>query len=1073
MYKIIFIFLTVIFLSSSNRVFSNVAFYYYGVENGLPETQINIIAQDSSGFIWLASENALFRFDGNRFKNYLKRENDGLLKGKINDLYVDSKGVLRVGTEWGFLEFNSQLDEFTAPDGWERVHILEMSEDFQHRIWIGTDEGLACYYPGENKTVWFTGTDTIKTIENAVLPFSAINHLTCRPDGKIWISGQNSGLFLFDPAIPGIVKSNTDFSVFFQKSTILKMKMVNNSLVVGTLISGLYIYDEERGKLVNKNFDTYGNTIHSFNLYEDSVLLVATNNGLIRYNFNTDKYQIYTNVPLDPLTLTRTAIVYVFADKDNNIWVSNGIKGINYGLNNVPFNHFGVSVGTDVISITQKEVTSMLFDKTGNFWIGYEAGFVEMMKNNNSARKVIPIAKNPNQLTGSILTLFSDSKNRIWMGGWHTGLQKLNKQGSSFEFVQVVQDSLKEIIEGADIRGITEDANGKIWFSIHGSGVGCYDPVTAMFDLYKHNNANPAASVSNDYTYGLSADKNNIWVATAYGVTKINATDNTFQSYFHQDGNPNSLSNNSITSVYCSVDNLVWVGTNTGLNVYLPGGDYFKPVLTDSEIPYLSINSIISVKPGELWISSNSGIIKLSYSFSNDAVNNISYNIFNRSHGVLSSAFFNQSVVKRNDGWIYFGGNESIDFFDPENAAKWENPDVKPIITDILVDGVRAVVNTAKNNEQNPIISLKFDDRVINIHFSTLQFNGKQSGNVRYKLENFNTDWVYPQNEQVATFTNLKQGKYSFMLEVKDNSGNWKNLDTPLSLVIKPPFWRTVPFFILVIIVTLSVIYVIHYFQTKRYLDRQKELETEIEKRTIELVKKNEELEIANQSKNKFFSIVSHDLRSPFSGLIGLIELINDPTNGLNEEKKIELLKLTEISAKNTFDFLETLLTWARSQMNQTACNPELNNLSMLIARNVELKKQTAANKGIKIVKHLPEKLDAFFDTEMINTVVRNILSNAIKFTKPGGKVEVSLTGWHGEAEIIIADTGIGMSGDELLHMFDLGKSSRKGTMGERGTGLGLIICKEFVEKNNGRIWATANEPQGTVFHFTLPLSKI
>ena len=145
----------------------------------------------------------------------------------------------------------------------------------------------------------------------------------------------------------------------------------------------------------------------------------------------------------------------------------------------------------------------------------------------------------------------------------------------------------------------------------------------------------------------------------------------------------------------------------------------------------------------------------------------------------------------------------------------------------------------------------------------------------------------------------------------------------------------------------------------------------------------------------------------------------------------------------------------------------------MLIARNVELKKQTAANKGIKIVKHLPEKLDAFFDTEMINTVVRNILSNAIKFTKPGGKVEVSLTGWHGEAEIIIADTGIGMSGDELLHMFDLGKSSRKGTMGERGTGLGLIICKEFVEKNNGRIWATANEPQGTVFHFTLPLSKI
>lgn len=1072
MYKIIFVFLTILFFSTPFRVFSNVAFYYFGVENGLPETQINYITQDSSGFIWLASENALFRFDGNRFKNYLKRGNDGLLKGKINDLLIDSKGILRVGTEWGFLEFNPEMDEFTAPDGWDRIHIFEMHEDFQHRIWIGTDEGLACYYTGEKKTEWYTGSDTIKTQENAVLPFSTINHLTCRPDGKIWISGQNSELILFDPAIPGIIETKTDFSVFFQKNSILKMKMVKNSLIVGTLISGLYIYDEEGEKMVNKNFDSYGNTIHSFNYCEDSILLLATNNGLIRYNFNTDKYRLFTNVPLDPLTLTRTAIIFVFADKDNNIWVSNGIKGINYGLNNVPFNHFGVSE-TDVKSITNKEVTSMLFDKTGNFWIGYEAGFIEMVNNDFSVKKRIQVSKNPNQMTGSIMTLFTDSKNRIWMGGWHTGLQKLNNSGTSFEFVQVLQDSLKEFIESADIRGITEDESGNIWFSAHGSGICCYNPETAKLDLFRFNKENPPVSVSNDYTFGVSSDKKNIWVASAHGVTKINASDKTFKSYFHEDGNPNSLSSNTITTIYCSDDKHVLVGTKTGINVYLPDGDYFKPVLTDSDIPFFSVNSIISVKPEEIWISSNAGIIRLNYSITADSVKNISYNIFNRSHGVLSSTFFNQSAVKRNDGLIYFGGNESIDFFNPEQVENWVKPEVRPIITDILVDGFRAVVTTAKNKEQSPLISLKYNDRVISIHFTTLQFNDSKSGNVRYKLENFNTDWVYPQNEQVATFTNLKQGKYKFLLEVKDNNGDWINLDSPLTLVIKPPFWGTIPFFIFVVIVTLSVVYLVHYFQTKRYRDRQKELETEIEKRTTELVKKNEELILVNKSKDKFFSIVSHDLRSPFSGLIGLIELVNDPETELAEEKKRELMKITEISAKNTFDFLETLLTWARSQMNQTVCNPEINNLSVLIAQNIELKKQTAVNKSIKIVKHLPEKLDAYFDTEMINTVIRNILGNAIKFTNPGGLVDVSLTGWNGEAEIIIADTGIGMSEDEILRMFDLGKSGRKGTMGERGTGLGLIICKEFVEKNNGRIWVTANEPQGTVFHFTLPLSKI
>lgn len=238
-------------------------------------------------------------------------------------------------------------------------------------------------------------------------------------------------------------------------------------------------------------------------------------------------------------------------------------------------------------------------------------------------------------------------------------------------------------------------------------------------------------------------------------------------------------------------------------------------------------------------------------------------------------------------------------------------------------------------------------------------------------------------------------------------------------------------------------------------------------------MKKNEELEAANKSKAKFFSIISHDLRSPFSSVISILDLLNEPGTRIDETKKNELLGFAFVSAKNTFDLLETLLTWARSQMNQIVFKPAFNDLAALLKNNIELKQLAAKSKDITLINKVPSKLEAFYDNDMIHTVARNILGNALKFTKKGGDIVVSALISGEEATVSIADTGVGMSADEMKNLFELGVKSKNGTQGEHGTGLGLIICKEFIEKNNGKIWVTANEPQGTVFHFTLPLSEV
>jgi signal transduction histidine kinase len=509
------------------------------------------------------------------------------------------------------------------------------------------------------------------------------------------------------------------------------------------------------------------------------------------------------------------------------------------------------------------------------------------------------------------------------------------------------------------------------------------------------------------------------------------------------------------------------------LNIYLPAKDCFKPVLTDNDIPFLSISAISSVKPGEIWFSSNAGIVRLTYSATSDSVLQSGYTVFDRSDGLFSSTFFPRSTAVGKNGLLYFGGNESVDYFDPRAVEKWSEPEAKPRITDVMIDGRRAVTERLKNIEDNPVVVLKYNDRMISLRFTSLRFNEQKSNTTRYKLENFNEEWIYPQNEQVATFTNLKPGKYRFLLEVKGNNGSWINLDSPLILIVNPPFWRTVPFYIISVLLVITLLYAFHRYQSKQYIKRQKELEFEIEKRTVELVKKNEELEAANKSKAKFFSIISHDLRSPFSSVIGILDLLNEPENGIDDTKKNELLDFASVSAKNTFDLLETLLTWARSQMNQIEFKPAIYDLGALLKNNIELKQITAGSKDITLINKVPSKLEAFYDNDMIHTVARNILGNALKFTNKGGDIVVSALISGGEAVVSIADTGVGMSADEMKNLFELGVKSKNGTQGERGTGLGLIICKEFIEKNNGKIWVTANEPQGTVFHFTLPLSNI
>jgi PAS domain S-box-containing protein len=231
----------------------------------------------------------------------------------------------------------------------------------------------------------------------------------------------------------------------------------------------------------------------------------------------------------------------------------------------------------------------------------------------------------------------------------------------------------------------------------------------------------------------------------------------------------------------------------------------------------------------------------------------------------------------------------------------------------------------------------------------------------------------------------------------------------------------------------------------------------------------NEELELLNRTKDKFFSIIAHDLRNPFNAIIGFSELLRKDYYEMDHQQRIGLLELINASSESAFNLLENLLQWARTQTNRIKFNPEDFDILDIFQSVSNLYDLVAHKKNLRILNEIEPLTRVYADKNMVNTIARNLISNAIKFSKTGGEIKISSKSNGEMVEISVHDSGIGISKENLNKLFRIDTyHSTSGTLGETGTGLGLIICKEFIEKNNGRIKVASKEGTGTTLSFTL-----
>ena len=532
----------------------------------------------------------------------------------------------------------------------------------------------------------------------------------------------------------------------------------------------------------------------------------------------------------------------------------------------------------------------------------------------------------------------------------------------------------------------------------------------------------------------------------------------------------------------------------------------FTSITKKDGLPDNVIKSILEDENSNLWIGTNRGFSK--YNPNTKIIKNYSI-----SDGLPSDEFNFHACLLSKSGKLYFGSPKGfISFFPDRIMGNKTIP--KIVFTNFYIFNKPVSINGENSsfrkhiNESDRII-LSYKQSVFTIKYAALNFISPEKNQYAYKLEGFDKDWSYVGNDRKATYTNLDPGEYVFRVKASNNDEVWNEEGISILIIITPPFWQTWWFRAFTVLVLISLLYSIHYIrvmqieklnktlkykvdQRTKEINRQhlklqqqtdklyetnaqlEERQQQVEKQSEELKVKNEALSEVNAVKDKLFSIVAHDLKSPFNILIGFSELLKSQYDNFDEEKRKNFINKIHGSSERVFGLLENLLAWSRAQQGQIQFSPTLTDLADLLKQNIDLVFEQASKKYIKIqLNNFDPNREVMLDSDLINTIMRNLLTNAIKFSEEKSKILITSSLVNDMIIISVKDSGIGISEEDQKKLFKKNYNFTSfGTNNEKGTGIGLILCKDFVEKHGGVIEFESELGIGSEFKITLPNIK-
>jgi ligand-binding sensor domain-containing protein/signal transduction histidine kinase len=1066
------IFVIIILLLSLNLISAGqrIQFNNLTTNDGLSSSNILCIQQDKNGFVWIGTYDGLNRYDSKEFKIYKHETNNpnSLPDNLIRSLFIDSENNMYVGTNTGISKYNINTDKFLNYCGDTTSCLFNFSFqandveiDKEGKLWIATNIGLVLFDEGNNEYELFTHNNENK----GSLSNSHCTSVHADKQGQIWVSTQ-SGLHVFDDKNKtfrlidkGINGENFSAYLFLKivqdkygtiwvnsEDGLFRINLLNNEEKLEHFSN-----DPENPKSISKNM-LASNWIDK----ENRLWIGAENNGLYRYDSENRNFS-HIRSGSSNIKLTDLSINAIFEDNAENMWL--GTYG--HGVLIVPKNSYAISLfenfNVEGINYNNNLVNTFLEDKKGQIWIGTDGKGIflldkktEQFKNYNT--------HNSGLSNDYILSLIEDENQIIWMATWDGGLIRFNPRNKTFTSFTTQNSNIPD----DKIYSMALGKNNELWMGSHYGGLIHFNQNSNKFTSINELNANIGDNTVNVIK---NDDVGNLFIGTTRGLVKYDTSTKQLKKIVINNKNDNSILDAEINDIVIETDTSVWFGTLLGLGHLNPKSGKLIKYTTEDGLPGNTINGLIKDNTGNLWVSTTSGICRFDSS-------NGSFRVFTKDDGLQSNEFRPRSINIDKAGKLYFGGVNGFNIIDPEKiTANKILPEVRITGMDIFHIPVTPTSPDSplkKNITETKKVELKYNQSVLTFHFAVLDFTSPNKNQYAYKIDEIDNDWVYCGNSCEATYTNLDPGEYVFHVKGANNDGVWNELGASIIISVTPPWHKTWWFKSLLIFTFALIVLAIFYIRIS-VLKRQKLiLEDKVERRTKELAK-------IIATKDKLFSIIAHDLRNPFNAILGFTDLLLDDYKDYDEKTLNKILINLKESGENAFTLLTNLLEWSGIQKGTIDFLPIETTASEVILKSIIEINSQCKKKEITIIDETEGKyIPLFVDINMLLLVLRNLLTNAIKFSNSGTRVIIDIL--QGEGEFVtfrIEDQGVGIDSEKAKTLFSFGENNPSvGTKGEKGTGLGLILCKEFVKRHGGNIWVESVPGKGSVFCFTVPKSK-
>ncbi|HUX58987.1 MAG TPA: two-component regulator propeller domain-containing protein [Bacteroidales bacterium] len=1046
----------------------NFKFDHLTIDDGLSSNRIRSIFRDNKDYLWIGTDVGLDRYDSYQIKKYRYGKNQpGTISSDIlTCIYEDKEKNLWFGTYEGLNLYNPSGDNFKVfkrdPTDKNSINsncITGIVEDKKGNLWIVSDGSCLNRWDPMN--------------QNFIrYPFEEQRYgLSVRPSrmaatdskGYIWVASLSPGITRFDPE-SGLFTKYDDPAIDFGNSSYKSIYIDNQDKIwIATDGIGFFSYDPITNKFEHFGVKSDGkgtnlNFVLDIIPEGDRYLLLAVDQGGINRFDKVSKsfeYIMYNSTNSDGLN--NNGILCFHRDIDSILWVGTSGGGINYY--NPKKDRFKLFThnSDNPNSLSYNFTSNFYEDHQGLIWIGTDGGGINVYDPKTGKFEVFKHEKdNPFSISGNVIRGIAEDKDHdIWIGTWDAGLNRYDrKTGRFYHYLPDSKDPSS--ISDKTIWGLFIDHNNILWLSVYNTGIDLFDTKKGVTRRFRNDPDDPSSISGKNSWFFFEDNDKKMWICTQNGLSLYDSSTFSFKVY-------NKFPDNDIGALYIDKAGYLWVGSNTkGLFKCNKSGIILTTYDISHGLPNNRIHAITQDNEGKIWISSNYGISRLNTEI--QMIRN-----YSKEDGLQGDQFYQQSFLKTREGELYFGGYNGFNSFFPDRLK--DNDSIPPVyFADFQIFNKPVEYSVPGSQFQTHIseakeIALKWNQSVFSLSFVAINYTYPKKNQYAYRMEGFEKEWNYTDaSRRYVTYTNLDPGEYTFRVRATNNDAIWNDEGASLKIIILPPWWRTLWFRVILIIII--VILLVSFFLSRvRQLNNQKIL---LEK----LVKiKTSELNEINASKDKFFSIIAHDLKNPFNSIIGLSEVMNDEIKSNNFAQIKEYSEMINTSAVETYRLLENLLEWANSQRGKTLFNPVQINLRVLYDEEFRILNDMAIRKNIELKCTFPDTLIIIADKNMIKTILRNLITNAIKFTHKNGKVEVKAFIENDQVEVSVSDSGIGMKEETMAKLFRIDANlTTRGTENENGTGLGLFLCKEFIEKHGGKIWVESESGKGSIFKFNLPL---